>query len=936
MKIGDIRLDTMETSKALTRALAEAVSHKVDLINMSFGESVSAANKGFFVKMSDEVVNKHGCIFLSSAGNAGPALSTAGAPGASSDSIIGIGAYVSAAMMRTCYSMPEAKVGDYETKFTWSSVGPALDGGAGAHITAPGGAITCVPNWTLAKSQLMNGTSMSSPNACGNCALLLSGLKADGIGWSKHRLQRALTNSARHLDDCTERAQGSGLVQVDKAFDYLVKHAGDPVEDVEFRVATRSPRAGRGIYLRDATQMDRETTHMVAITPCFHEDTPKKDMIDFETKFKLVSDQPSWASSATNFVVASKVREFKVTIDTSELAPGEHYAHIYGYDAKSPERGPLFRVPISVTKPAPMSINPPLGAISVERGMIRRFFFTPPPGSTWMDVVVKRAATCGGSPGKSIIVCHTMQLVRHRSYAKGETKNYLRLQPGTYDVISRKVDGQSSVEVCIALYWSELQSVDLEVDVTFKGLSPNNTEAVISPGGGFARIELTAPLADVDMNLAAKLSKWCRAIRPMSASLYPLDARQNMLEGQQLHELLLEFKVTLEEAAAITVRFPTLQDQVYEAEMIGGPMVMVFDSKKKVLGYGDLYTSPIKAPKGDVVIRAFVRHTNAGLLKSYEATTAVVERNMVKPATLKCYGSVGELTAQRAEMKKATLSRGALTSVYVKEPEHDQLPKETATGDFFTGSISYEKEAAGKIGADGRPGGYALKYFAAGAPKKAPEPAKPAGVADTRTDAEKLAAAIKDLKIKTIAGLAGKDGFAAVHEAVVAEYSDDLEGPLELAQCKLHHLDSSPANAAALGKVVAQADVVIGMIDQDALAGFLGVNHDVEDPVEVDAKEANGKKKATLVDALTRKALATEKLEGEVGSTAFDGAVKDLKRWETLTDDAHLKINLTVYESSKQFGLMLKAVDKALKKNEGKSTGRVGSRAGPGWGPPSV
>lgn len=124
VKIGDTRLDAMETGTGLVRALGAAIDRGVHVINLSFGEYANLDNYGRFTEMCEKAVHKHGIIFITSAGNNGPALTTGGAPG-TNECAIAVGAFAPSRVFDSQYSL-RAKLPDIQ--YTWSSRGPTADG----------------------------------------------------------------------------------------------------------------------------------------------------------------------------------------------------------------------------------------------------------------------------------------------------------------------------------------------------------------------------------------------------------------------------------------------------------------------------------------------------------------------------------------------------------------------------------------------------------------------------------------------------------------------------------------------------------------------------------------------------------------------------------------------------------------------------------------
>ncbi|KAJ1353153.1 hypothetical protein KIN20_009722 [Parelaphostrongylus tenuis] len=193
LMIGDNRIDSMETGTALVRAFSICATMRVDIVNMSFGEGTHFPARGRVIEELQRLVEEHNVVFVASLGNSGPALSTVTTPGGTTPGVLGIGARICAKQAGTLYGVANPVC---STLYPWSARGPCVDGSLGVSMSAPGAAVAAVPRYCRKYAQMMNGTSMSAPNASGAIACMLSKIRADGSDWTPFRVRQALESTA--------------------------------------------------------------------------------------------------------------------------------------------------------------------------------------------------------------------------------------------------------------------------------------------------------------------------------------------------------------------------------------------------------------------------------------------------------------------------------------------------------------------------------------------------------------------------------------------------------------------------------------------------------------------------------------------------------------------------------------------------------------------
>ncbi|KAG3007822.1 hypothetical protein JG687_00013916 [Phytophthora cactorum] len=908
VKIGDGRLGSMETSSALSRAILAVMDANVDVVNMSYGEYASQHNYGRIVEVSNELVDEHNVTFVVSAGNNGPALGTVGAPGGTTSSMLSVGAYVSPKMMEGEYIMRDNDLSGIA--YTWSSRGPTFDGDLGVNICAPGAAIAPVPNWTLNKKQLMNGTSMSSPNCAGNIALLVSAMKAQGIDYTPYSIRRALENTAVKVPNVEVYAQGKGLIQVLPAFEYLARSNsfdGTRKFPLHYEITTSSGDGkARGIFLRDSVDFAHDSTEVnVTVTPKFHKKAVQDDKVHFEQHVRLVPSA-RWIDVGRSLALMHGGRAFKVLVETKHLAAGEHYGEIVAYDTQNETRGALFSIPVIVIKPEDAA-----SVVTYQKkfqpGDISRRFITPPQGATWADIIFSRASgdereVESNSSGK----LYMFDALQFQPFVRQSLSSFHKaffLKPGQELAFSMDLLGGLTTEFCLGQFWSALGDSIVQIEIRFHGIKPDQEKIVVTGGEESHKVLVSSSVETETLAPKVSFAKYVQHIRPKSAEISPLSSNRDQFpDKRQVYQLVLTYPFTKKEAGKVVPYLPLLNGRLYESPF-EAQLMMIFDDKKQYLGCSDAYGNDTTLKKGSYVIRAQVRHEDVSKLEKLKQMILVLNHD-VKEITASVFGHQDDVALGGKALDKKSLSTGKYVPLFIGEPAHDKLPAGNTVGDILTGKIHFGQKDGAIRGSGRRPGGFDITYVIPPAPTpvKDPESEEPK---DERDEEEIAKEAVRMLLLERVTKLAGKSTFLPAWQRLVDQFPNHLPAM----QAKLHHFDFEANRSTQLAEIIEAADAVLALIKQDELALFFGTRNVPSDQPAAEKKlrKEKEKEKAILADALARKARA-------LGDSAqwddFLLAYADLQKWEDVEAATYLHVSLLHDRHFNAFGLALQRLRK--------------------------
>lgn len=502
LKIGDNSLAGGATvSESMRRALefAGRWARRTGtplVVNISYGIGSEVEGRS----STDQVVQRF-CeenptvVVVTSAGNQGPGLSTVGSPAASQHAVSVAAAYSPA----TARELLGAEVTGPRL-FQFSARGGEV---GKPDVAAPGIASSTVPAY--ARSDVMRGTSMASPQVAGVAALVLSAMRAEhkDAAWNSGMMKRALVRGARPMAGYGPLDAGAGMVDVAGTHAAFAKEVGNgrnvDVLGLEVTVPVPTLAGGKGgaAYWRAggwAPGEDRPAT--VSVRPRFVASASGDAKERFYRTLTLKADA-GWVRLSRSSLALRGDRDatFDLWVDSAAVRrPGVHVATVTGADSS----GLTFTFPVTVVVPEPAvpvrgvpSVLLP--AVRLGAGDLLRVPLAPPPGTGTMAV---SARTTKDRKASAYVYLHDPQGRRLPVSGGNQVSSELGTEVSA-TLSTRDLLDPGTIELVLYCVPTARSGCSVDVEVRFPGLDADPVTTLRAEQGQAprGRMDVTNSLA---------------------------------------------------------------------------------------------------------------------------------------------------------------------------------------------------------------------------------------------------------------------------------------------------------------------------------------------------------------------------------------------------------------------------------------------------------
>jgi subtilisin family serine protease len=449
------------------------------IVNMSFGIGSEIEGISEMEIFLDSLMKNNPYLYVCVAnGNDGPGISTAGLPSCAGY-VFSTGAVLTSEIARDLYGAPLIR----DIIFPFSGRGGEVNK---PDVVSPGACVSTVPNFST--HDMFQGTSMASPYSTGVMSLLLSAFTKEypDLKIPSQLLYKIVRESAVKMDGYTFLDQGSGYINVMKAWDLLKKYiAAGELKNYE-RYSVNSFAQGmpdnvaRNLYLRDGSYMSGKES--------FKFNVKRDDFQKVKSFFRVynLSSDCDWLLPVQKktYIRNDQTAVVNVSIDKSKLrSPGLYCGKIKAFrDDKSqmPEFDLMASVIIPYEFTALDNYKNEWKNENVDPGILKRYFIKLPAGQTILNVHLNSAQNeyaliryrlCSPE-GHLLDTSPSLNTVSNNSIID---KNYYNLDPGVYELI---VEGGITASSASAYDLSVSFNSIIKIDNNSLNMTDNNIELV--------------------------------------------------------------------------------------------------------------------------------------------------------------------------------------------------------------------------------------------------------------------------------------------------------------------------------------------------------------------------------------------------------------------------------------------------------------------------